>query len=279
MPYKERLEFLGYLANVICTFNYEDDQPMLIIEKLNRFLNNQGQTLHTSLGKLRKGIATGKVSVDEMASLQAHCEAAMCMSILLAVKLNIQYSYGITAAKVEEWRTKKSLKGADKKFTLVKKEDLFFTLSEFPVFGDHPPSHTHPFCPLKKKIPDKLKPSSYELQTRLLETYNSFAYHKISDDEQSRSSPRKKRKKNRENDDSIPDLLHIQADFFDNLMNGDELVLTVTRKEKRPAKARRSSPKKAAAKHRSIHSSTLITTRFLSVTIMHSTFDLVKQRK
>jgi hypothetical protein len=103
------VELLGFLASVFAHIPFDDDQPIRVIEKINRFVNNQGHSLEAALWESYKAVGAGPGTEEQQRRLEAHCEAAMCMSVVLLTKLHLQNAYGVTSAKVDDWRSKKVL--------------------------------------------------------------------------------------------------------------------------------------------------------------------------
>jgi len=204
--YQERISFMGYVAMVVATLPYEGDAPLQIIEKLSRFLNNQGQAL---LGALEK--VFGDEDGDDMSKLlekadseavRLQCEAAMAVTVLQATKLHLQQSFGLNESRFQEWRTnKKQAALSNRRWPRV--EDPFFTLSQVPFWEQEK------FEPPPKKTRGRGKKAKIEEE----EINPAFAAS------------------------------YEQFKFFKALMDGDDLVLSVHKKEKKPPRKSRAKAK------------------------------------
>lgn len=106
--YQERISFMDYVAMVVARLPFKDDAPLQIIEKLSRFLNNQGHSVYSSLEKVfGEGGSEVNLGTNTMDDVRLQCEAAMAVAVVQATKLHLQRSYGLTETRFQEWRTNK----------------------------------------------------------------------------------------------------------------------------------------------------------------------------
>jgi len=46
-----RVRYLAFVANLLCALPLDEEQPLHVVEKLNRFLNSQGHILQAAMNK------------------------------------------------------------------------------------------------------------------------------------------------------------------------------------------------------------------------------------
>jgi len=209
--------------------------PMLLIERVTRAINNQGNTLRASLNhtfkQMKKNL--GGVSDKEealpavVAELEGKCQAAMAMCVLLAVKLHMQAAFGMSEQKYQEWvnckRVSSSSSSAAKLFKKV--EDPFFSLAEVPAWD-----------PQQQQLVDRGSDKNSKKASAVAKPAKASR-------KSSRGSAKAAAAAAEEEESSpFPPFLQTQYEFFSNLMEGDE-VLAV----KRRAKPKRQLSAKAKA--------------------------------
>jgi hypothetical protein len=151
---KREMDFLGFVADFLCQLTYLDDEPLRLVNLLSHVIAREGEVLVEKVERScralcrMRGVPSASicdieedknatndepiVSEEELvARIQRQCDYGMALSVLVALKSNLQEQYKLTDPRFDNWQMNMT-KAKLTEMKVPRLAEVPFTLAHFP---------------------------------------------------------------------------------------------------------------------------------------------------